>query len=39
VVEPIVGAFGAALRSSEAWRYATDPAASFGSYSAPDDDE
>lgn len=39
VVEPIVGAFGAALRSSEAWRYATDPAAYFASYSAPDDDD
>lgn len=38
VVEPLVGAFGAALRSSEAWRYATDPAAFFASYSEPDDD-
>jgi len=39
VVEPLVGAFGAALRSSEAWRYATDPAAYFASYSEPDDDD
>ena len=39
VVEPIVGAFGAALRSSEAWRYASDPAAYFASYSEPDDDD
>jgi hypothetical protein len=39
VVEPIVGAFGAALRSSEAWQYATDPAAYFASYSEPDDDD
>ena len=39
VVEPMVGAFGAALRGSKAWAYATDPAASFASYSAPDDDE
>ena len=39
VVEPVVGGFGAALRSSEAWRYATDPAAYFASYSEPDDDD
>jgi hypothetical protein len=39
VVEPNVGAFGAALRSSEAWRYATDPAAFFASYAEPDDDD
>ena len=38
VVEPDVGAFGAALRSSEAWRYATDPAAYFASYAEADDD-
>ena len=39
VVEPLVGAFGAALRSSEAWRYASDPAAYFASYSDPEDDD
>jgi len=39
VVEPVVGAFGAALRSSEAWRYATDPAAFFASYSETEDDD
>jgi hypothetical protein len=39
VVEPLVGAFGAALRSSEAWRYATGPAAHVASYSEPDDDD
>ena len=39
VVEPDVGAFGAALRSSEAWRYATDPAAYFASYAQSDDDD
>src|SRR5262249_11448891 len=38
-VEPLVGAFGAALRTSEAWRYATDPAAHFASYSEPEDDD
>jgi hypothetical protein len=39
VVEPLVGAFGAALRSSEAWRYASDPAAFFASYKEPEDDD
>ena len=39
VVEPLVGAFGAALRSSAAWQYATDPAAYFASYSEPDDED
>ena len=37
VVEPLVGAFGAALRTSEAWKYANDPAAFFASYSESDD--
>jgi hypothetical protein len=39
IVEPNVGAFGAALRSSEAWRYATDPAAYFASYAEPEEDD
>ncbi len=39
VVEPIVGAFGAALRTSEAWQYATDPAAFLASYSEAEDDD
>ena len=39
VVEPLVGAFGAALRSSSAWQYATDPAAYFASYSDTDNDD
>lgn len=39
VVEPLVGAFGAALRSSSAWQYATDPAAYLASYSEPEDDD
>jgi hypothetical protein len=40
VVEPLVGAFAAALRNSAAWRFANDPAAQFASYRdpAPDDD-
>jgi hypothetical protein len=37
VIEPIVGAFGAALRSSEAWQYAVDPAAHFAAYSERDE--
>jgi hypothetical protein len=39
VVEPLVGAFGAALRTSEAWQHATDPAAFFASYSEPEDND
>ena len=39
IVEPTVGAFGAALRSSQAWRYASDPAAFLASASEPDDDD
>lgn len=37
VIEPSVGAFGAALRTSEAWKHASDPAAHFTSYSDEDD--
>ena len=39
VVEPLVGAFGAALRGSDAWRYASDPAAHFASYAEAEDDD
>jgi hypothetical protein len=39
VVEPLVGAFGAALRSSEAWKHANDPATRIVSYSERDDDD
>jgi hypothetical protein len=39
VVEPLVGAFGAALRSSDAWAYANDPAASFASYDDREEDD
>jgi len=39
IVEPLVGAFGAALRSSDAWRYANDPAAYIASYTEDEDDE
>ena len=39
VVEPLVGAFGAALRTSQAWRYASDPAKYIASYSEPEDDD
>jgi hypothetical protein len=39
VIEPVVGAFGAALRTSTAWQYATDPAAHLNSYAEADEDE
>jgi len=39
VVEPLVGAFGAALRTSTAWQYTTDPSARLASYTEPEDDE
>jgi hypothetical protein len=39
VVEPLVGAFGAALRTSDAWKHASDPPAHFASYSDESDDE
>jgi hypothetical protein len=39
VVEPLVGAFGAALRSSPAWKYVTDPAARLSSDPEPEDDD
>jgi hypothetical protein len=39
IVEPLVGAFGSALRTSTAWQYATDPAAYFASYSEPEDED
>jgi hypothetical protein len=39
VVEPLVGAFAAALRNSDAWRFSNDPAAYLASYSEQEDDE
>jgi hypothetical protein len=39
VVEPLVGAFGVALRNSEAWQYVKDPAAFLDASAEPDDDE
>jgi hypothetical protein len=39
VVEPIVGAFGVALRTSEAWQYASDPASFFASHSDEEPDD
>lgn len=39
VVEPLVGAFAAALRSSDAWRFANDPASHFASYAKPAKDD
>lgn len=39
VVEPLVGAFAASLRSSAAWRFANDPAAQLASYMEPERDD
>jgi hypothetical protein len=39
VVEPLVGAFGAALRTSDAWQYAKDPAAFHAGHAEQDDDD
>jgi hypothetical protein len=39
VVEPIVGAFAASLRSSSAGRFANDPGARVASYLEPEADE
>jgi len=39
IVEPLVGAFAAALRNSDAWKYANDPAAHIASYAELEDDE
>jgi hypothetical protein len=39
VVEPLVGAFAAALRSSTAWQFANDPTAFLASYSEQETDE
>lgn len=39
VVEPLVGAFGAALRTSEAWQHSTGPAARPASYAESGDDD
>jgi len=37
VVEPRIGAYAAALRTSDAWRFASDPAAYLAGYSKDDD--
>ena len=39
VIEPLVGAFGAALRSSPAWQYVVDPAEYLSARREQDDDE
>jgi len=39
VVEPIINAYAGALRSSGAWRYASDPAAFLAARAAYDEDE
>jgi len=37
VVEPQIGSYTAALRTSDAWKFASDPAAFFAKYSDADD--
>jgi hypothetical protein len=39
VVQPLVGAFAAALRSSSAWRFANDPAKFLATYNEPERDD
>ena len=39
VVEPQIATYTTALRSSEAWKFASDPAAFFGRYSDADEDD
>ncbi len=39
VVEPTIAAYAAALRSSEAWRFASDPASFLAGYSKDEDDD
>lgn len=39
IVEPTIDAYAAALRSSDAWRFASDPAAFLASHSTSDDDD
>jgi len=39
VVEPLVGAFGAALRSSPAWQYVVDPQTFLSTHAEPDEEE
>ena len=39
VVEPQIATYTAALRSSDAWKFASDPATFFARYSDADDDD
>jgi hypothetical protein len=39
IVEPTIAAYAGALRTSSAWRFASDPAEKLGLYTARDDDE
>jgi hypothetical protein len=39
VVEPTIAAYAAALRSSDAWQFSSDPAAQLRRYSDTDDDD
>jgi hypothetical protein len=39
LIEPLISAFGAALRNSSAWRFANDPAAWVSKYASSDDED
>lgn len=39
IIEPIIAAYAGALRNSDAWRFANDPAAFLAANSTDDDDE
>ena len=39
VVEPQISSYTAALRTSDAWKFASDPAAHFGRYADAEDDD
>jgi hypothetical protein len=39
VVEPTIGAYAAALRGSDAWKFASDPASNLARYSDQDDSD
>jgi hypothetical protein len=39
IVEPLIGAYAAALRNSDSWRFASDPTTFLASQSTVDDDD
>jgi hypothetical protein len=39
VIDPIINAYASALRTSDAWRFANDPAAHIASYTTQDEED